>query len=116
MPTNRMQKFDELITRELAIELQSRFPDKIFSLTQVHVSKDLSFAKVWVSSVFEPEELVSSFKAEAKEIRSVLAKKIVARRVPSLYFVTDMTEEKAQKIENLISEIKNSEKNNDPVS
>lgn len=106
MATNRMQKFDELITRELSTELQQRFPDKIFSLTQVHVSKDLSFAKVWVSSIDEADKLVVYFQNYAKELRSILAKKIVARRVPSFYFVVDSTEEKAQKIEKLISSIK----------
>ncbi|MFA7253531.1 MAG: 30S ribosome-binding factor RbfA [Patescibacteria group bacterium] len=106
MVTNRMQKFDELVTRELANELRERFPDRFFSLTQVHVSKDLSFAKIWVSAVNDIDGLVKEFQLQAKDIRMVLSKRIVARRVPSLYFVADKTEEKAERIDKLLEEIK----------
>ena len=105
MVTNRMQKIDKLIFRELSSELLRLFPDRFFSLTQVHVSKDLSFAKVWVSSRVEPEKLVEEFQSIASDLRKTLAKKVIARRVPSLYFVADLTEEKAEKIDKLISEI-----------
>jgi len=101
-----MQKFDELVTRELANELRERFPDRFFSLTQVHVSKDLSFAKIWVSAVNDIDGLVKEFQLQAKDIRMVLSKRIVARRVPSLYFVADKTEEKAERIDKLLEEIK----------
>lgn len=105
MVTNRMQKFDELVLRELSEELRQRFPDKIFSLTQVHVSKDLSFCKVWVSAIIDVEKLVKAFQAQAADLRKVLSRKVVARRVPGFYFVSDLTEEKAQKIDKLINEI-----------
>jgi len=105
-----MQKFDELILRELSTLLQMRFPDQIFSLTQVHVSKDLSFAKVWVSTIKNHKELVHQFSQVAAELRKDLSKKVVARRVPNLYFVADLTEEKAESIDRLLNEIKVEEK------
>ncbi len=106
MVTERMQQFDELILREVSKELHKLFPDEFFSITQVHVSKDLSFAKLWISSVKDIDKIVKISQENASEIRTVLAKKIKARKVPRLYFVADLTEEKAQHIENLIKEIK----------
>lgn len=109
MATDRMLQFDELIKREVSKELARIFPDEIISVTQVHVSKDLSFAKVWISSYRNLDELVKHCKKVAPEIRKSLAKNVVARRVPSLYFVADKTEEKAGQIEKLLSKIKEKE-------
>jgi len=110
MVTTRMQKFDELILREVSLEVQKRFPSEIISITQVHVSKDLSFAKVWLSAVQNIDNTVKEAQKQSSEIRKALAKKIIARRVPNIHFVADKTEEHAQKIENLLSEIKDSDK------
>lgn len=101
-----MQKFDELILRELSLLVRAEFPERIFSITQVHVSKDLSFAKVWVSSVDDVEQLVKHFQDRAHRFRRDLAHNVIARRVPSLYFTADKTEEKASHIENLLRDIK----------
>lgn len=106
MPSNRIQKFDELIRREVSEELARLFPDDLISITQVHVSKDLAFAKLWVSSYKNIDEIAKKCKEAAPEIRKVLSKKVVARRVPSLYFVADKTEEKAGQIENILKSIK----------
>ena len=100
-----MHKFDELILRELSRALAEYFPEELVSITQVHVSKDLSFAKVWVSSVRDPEGVVKKFQDQAKELRKILSEKVKARRVPSLYFVSDLTEEKAARIDQLLKEI-----------
>ncbi len=110
MITDRMKKFDELVLKELSKELLERFPDLIFSLTQVHVSKDLSFAKIWVSSIEQPVELVEKFNQRAGDLRKTLSAKIVARRVPSLHFVVDDTEEKAAKIDQLFRELEKEKK------
>jgi ribosome-binding factor A len=103
-----MQQFDKLIMKEVSAELLMRFPDRILSITQVHVSKDLSFAKIWLSADSKIDDLVKSVQEESKAIRKVLSKNVVARRVPSLYFVADKTEEKAQHIEQILAKIKKS--------
>lgn len=104
-----MQKFDELILREVSLEIRERFPDEMISITQVHVSKDLAFAKIWLSAVSNIDGVVEQAQAQKSEIRKALARKIIARKVPNLYFVADKTGEHAQKIENLLSEIKDSD-------
>lgn len=106
MVTKRQQKFDELLLREISYLLHEIEPDNIFSITQVHISKDLSFAKVWVSIVSEGDEMIKNFQSHARAIRKELSLKIVARRVPSLYFVKDITEEQASKIDKLLGGLK----------
>lgn len=100
-----MQKFDELILREISRLLAELFSGEIVSVTQVHVSKDLSFAKVWLSSVGDIDALVKIANSNSKVLRHDLSKSVVARRVPNLYFVADKTEEKASKIDKLLKEI-----------
>lgn len=102
MPTNRMHKFDEVILRELSRIMLEYFPDIIVSVTQVHTSKDMSFAKVWLSSVDDVDLVVEKSQKKAGEFRSILANNVTARKVPRLYFVADKTEDKAAELENLI--------------
>lgn len=101
-----MQKFDELILREVSTELRSLFPEIIFSVTQVHVSKDLSFAKVWISVIGDADKFIKEARKHAAEMRNILAKRVIARRVPALYLVADKTVERAQKITELIEQTK----------
>ena len=101
-----MEQIDALIKRELASEIQRNFPDQIITVTQVHVTKDLAYAKVWIASPIDAVKALKSCQSIAKEMRKYLSKAVVARRVPSLHFVIDNTEEKASRIDALINEIK----------
>jgi len=106
MATERMQQIDALIKREIAVQLQGNFPDDFITVTQVHVTKDLEHAKVWVASPIDPQKAVTKCKSIAPELRRYLASKIVARKVPQIHFALDDTYEKAEKIDRLIEEIK----------
>jgi ribosome-binding factor A len=101
-----MEQIDSLIHRELAFEIRGYFPDDIITITQVHVTKDLSYAKVWITSPISSEKALKKCQKIAPELRKHLAKKIVARKVPSLHFVIDETFERASRINELIGEIK----------
>lgn len=107
-----MEKFDELIRRQLSVVINQMLPDSFISVTAVHVSKDLSFAKIWVSSTTEMESNIKRLKSLEPSIKTELANEIVARKIPKLYFVADTTEEEAQKIEKLISSIKTGNETN----
>ena len=109
MANDRMDQIDELVKREISVILQILFPDFIITVTQVKVSKDLGFSKVWISSNGDDTELLKLCKREAKEIRQKLAKKVVLRRVPYIQFVLDQTEKEADKIEKLFDKIKEEE-------
>lgn len=106
MTANRMDKVDELIKNEVSLLLREFFPEEIISVTQVKASKDFSYAKIWVSSVKNIDDTVKKCQTKSSEIRKELAEKIELRRIPSLHFVPDKTEDEADRIEKLIKEIK----------
>lgn len=106
MVVNRMEKIDELVRNEISLQIRELLPDRFISVTQVHVSKDLSYAKVWVSSVDKLEEIVKYCRQNSSLIKKNLAAKIQLRKIPSLNFVADNTENEADKIEKLIKSIK----------
>lgn len=106
MVVSRMEKIDELIKNQLSLEIRRLFPDQFFSVTQVRASKDLSYAKVWISAVDQLEEVVKLCQQNSNLIRRNLAKTIELRKMPQLHFVADKTEMEADKIEKLIKEIK----------
>lgn len=102
--TNRMDQIDKLIKQEISKEIQEIFYGSIISVTQVNVSKDLAYAKVWVSGV-NIDNLAKKCQENAPMIRQHLAKKLVLRKVPKLHFVEDLTEDKATKIERILENI-----------
>ncbi len=106
MVVSRMDKIDELIKNELSLEVRKLFPDLFISVTQVRVSKDLSYAKVWVSALDQTKEASDLCRKESKEIRKSLSGRVELRRIPKFHFVPDYTEEEASKIDKLIEETK----------
>lgn len=101
-----MRKFNELIRKQLSLIMNDILPESFISVTAVHVSKDKSFAKIWISSASQIETNLKRLQNLEPMIKTRLAKEIVARKIPKLHFVADRTEEEAQKIEKLISSIK----------
>ena len=82
--------------------------DCMFSVTHVDVTRDLRYAKVYIS-VYEEEKrqpMMKALKSAAGFIRHELAQKMNIRKIPELRFVYDDTIEKAQKIEELLKNAK----------
>jgi ribosome-binding factor A len=101
-----MEQFDALIKREVSTILQRIYTDYFITVTQVHVTKDLSYAKIWLSSPIDTDKAVEIAQSARKEIRQELSRKVIARKVPALNFVPDKTPENAARIEELVREIK----------
>lgn len=93
---NRAQRVGDLIQKSLAQILLTSMPDERFHLvtvTGVTLSRDLSYAKVYVSVLLEDkDEILKTMKAlnrAAKHIRYQLAKDVILRIVPELKFIYD---------------------------
>ena len=100
----------EIISRRLKNPLVT----EMFSVLRVDCSRDLSYAKVFVSVYSTNEEkkntTFNAIKADAKKIRYELAKVIRARTVPELNFVLDDSMEYGDKMDKLFKKINEGEK------
>ncbi|MBE5734564.1 MAG: 30S ribosome-binding factor RbfA [Clostridiales bacterium] len=100
----------EIITRRLKNPLIT----EMFSVLKVDSSRDLSYAKVYISVYSKDEQKkIATFNAissDAKKIRYELAKVIRARTVPELHFVLDDSMEYGDKMDKLFKSINEGEK------
>lgn len=80
---------------------------KSVTLTQVNVSKDLSYAKVYFTSISEltHKEIEKEMNEAAPFLRGKLAKVLEVRNIPELKFIYDESIEYANKIEKIITKI-----------
>jgi len=105
----RSTRVAEQIQRELAGMMSRVIEDKragMVTVTSVQVSKDLSHAKVFVSSLggsLPHAELVSQLQHASGFMRHELGHAMKLRIQPELRFVYDETEERAARLEALIA-------------
>jgi ribosome-binding factor A len=105
----RSTRVAEQIQRELASMMSRVIEDPragMVTVTGVEVSKDLSHAKVFVSSIggsLPNNDLVSSLQHASGFMRHELGRAMKLRIQPELRFVYDDTEERAARLEALIA-------------
>ncbi|AHI52741.1 30S ribosome-binding factor RbfA [Spiroplasma culicicola] len=109
----KLERAQSTILRELNLILQREFPDSEFvnsiSVHEVRLTNDMSQAKVYYSSMDSEANLgdiEEELKEYAKEIRMLLASRVEMRSVPELKFEYDKSLENANKIEEILKEIK----------
>ena len=107
-------EFQKEIYEIISRRLKNPLVTEMFSILRVDCSRDLSYAKVYVS-VYSTDEnkKKATFQAivsDAKKIRYELAKVIRARTVPELNFVLDDSMEYGDKMEKLFKSINEGEK------
>lgn len=95
----RNQRMGEVLQRELAVIIQQEAKDPrldMITISDVEVSSDLSYAKVYVTifNAKNEERIAENIKVLNKMagfLRSLLGKRIKARTVPQLKFIYDAT-------------------------
>jgi ribosome-binding factor A len=106
----RSSRLAEQIQRDLSdlIRLEVRDPRVgLVTVTEVDVSRDLSHAKIYVTSLAGREQAEQSLQAlqhAAGFLRSRLAQSLKARTVPELHFTYDESVERGIKLSRLIDE------------
>jgi ribosome-binding factor A len=110
--SHRMERVNTQIKREISelIQREVRDPrlDEFISVTEVSVSPDLRYARVYVSSVGGQEketQILGALNSASGFLRSELAKNIRLRRMPELHFQWDNSIEKGDRILRLIDEV-----------
>ena len=112
----RPERVAHLMRRELADILRNKLRDprlsQWVSVTDVEVTDDLSFAKVFVSILPEGEErelALELLQGAAGYIRRELAPRLSLRDVPDLRFKLDSSIERGARVEELLKKIERGE-------
>ena len=96
------------IQRELSNILLLDAKDEDFknvTITAVDVTNDLSFAKVYFTTLDDREHVEHDLNNAAGFFRSLLAERLIMRHTPELRFIFDESIEYGQKIEKIIEEL-----------
>lgn len=108
--SKRTEQVGDLIHRVLAEALLKDIADprlKLISITAVEVSRDLSYATVFISSLGDDASILDAFKALEKAagfLRRAVAKASDLRVVPQLRFKHDASTAYAAKMSELIDQ------------
>jgi len=110
MESTRQNKISRLLQRDLGDifqqESRSKFKGAMITVTKVHVSKDLSVAKVYLSlfATADKDGLLEDIRNHIKDIRYKLGQRIgrQVRAVPELQFYLDDSLDYIENIEKLL--------------
>ncbi len=93
----------EIMERELSLK-----PGVIITIPKVDTSKDLRYARMFISVFPESETqyVTQTLKKELSGIQRKLYTKLYMRPMPKLAFEIDTTEQEADKVEKLLLELK----------
>ncbi len=105
---NKQERIPALIKKNIAEIIQFQLHDPrlgFISIPEVKVSKDFSYAKIYVSFIKEEDEQIGlEILNNAKGfIRSELAARMDTRRVPELTFILDEGYKKEERINELLN-------------
>ncbi|MFA1014043.1 30S ribosome-binding factor RbfA [Dubosiella newyorkensis] len=115
MATVKQDRMDSILTKEISRILQFELKNPklgFVTVTDVHCTRDMSQAKVYVSFLGQQERNDAGMKILNQSkgfIRSTIAKNVKMRKVPELIFVQDTSLEQGRKIEKIIQEINEKE-------
>ena len=116
MPNYRMDRVSEDIMRELTAILRTvkdpRVTGSMISIVRVDVTRDLSYATVYISSmsgIDAAKEAVKGLKSAAGYMRRELGMALKLRHTPELRFVADDSIEYSSNIAAMINKISKTE-------
>jgi ribosome-binding factor A len=112
MPANRRQdQLGQVIARELSDLMRLRMKDPrigFASITAVEVTRDLSYAKVFVSVMGTPEEqreTMRGLRHAAGFLRHELAQRLTVRHVPEITFQLDESIARGARVIELLNQV-----------
>ena len=123
MDNKRQAQFSRLIQKEMSeiflFDGKAIFGKQFISVSQVRVSPDLGYVKIYLSFMNdkEPEKVLMLIREHSKELRTKLAARIKnqVRKIPELEFFYDDTMDYVEKIDKLFDEINAQPKSKDEV-
>ena len=115
--TYRVERLNSFLRQEISDIVQRYIKDPrlgtFVSVTTVEISKDMRYAKVFISrygSDLEKADTLKALESASGYIRHELGERMKTRRIPELSFRLDNTMEKAAKVLKIINDISSEEK------
>ena len=113
MPSEiRMKRIQDQMQRVLTEILETKVNDPRVAgvyITDVSVDRELDYATIYVSSLAgnaDAKEMLEGLRNASGFIRYTLSQEIELRKMPELRFAWDNTPERAERIEELLAEIR----------
>jgi len=112
MDTKRSERLGDLLLDFVSRLLSREINDPrvgVVTLTGAEVSRDLKYARIYFSSLGGEEaraDVLSGLKSTTGFIRAKIGREMKLRFVPTIEFVYDDTQGKAQRIEQLLQQVK----------
>ena len=115
--TYRVERLNSFLRQEISDIVQRYVKDprlgSFVSVTSVEITKDMRYAKIFISRYGTDQEKADTIKAlesASGYIRHELGERMKTRRIPELSFRLDNTMEKAAKVLKIIDDISTEEK------
>lgn len=115
MSVDRMLRVNSLIKRELCVLIDNHRKETgsaLITVTDVEVSRDLKYAKVFVSIMNEKqkkENIIAQLQALSPYFFREISRVITLKSIPKLQFVLDTTAERSSRVFSLLEQIKKEE-------
>ena len=114
MKNNKLSRLNHTMIREISYTLETEVKDKhikFVTITDVRVTNDLSFAKVYFTVLNDNyrDSTIKALKQAKGFIRKQIAERIELRHIPELDFIYDESIEYGNKIEEDIKRIHESQ-------
>jgi ribosome-binding factor A len=112
----RPEKVAHLMRREVADILERKVRDPRISttvtVTDVEVTKDLSFARIYVTVMGDPavrEQVMKGLAAAIGFVRHEVGERLTLREVPEMRFIYDTSLDRGQRVDDLLRKIERGE-------
>lgn len=103
--TEKLKKINSKIQIELSYVILEKYPQYIFSITDISTDSDLETSEVFIAVSEDADKLVDLLNKNSRSIRYELAKRINFRKTPNLKFYTDNSGDNYNRISELLSKI-----------
>ena len=83
----------------------TKFPDVRFEITEVKVSKDLRFAKIFLIHNISNEQFKEFNKLYLKEIQNLMARTLTSKYTPKVSLIFDQSFQESLKVQSLLDKL-----------
>jgi ribosome-binding factor A len=111
----KIDRLNNTFAREISKIIHDEIKDKdigFVTITEVRITNDLSFAKVYITTLDnDRDKVLKALNKASGFIRSLLCDRVDVRKMPEIHFIYDESIEYGKKIEDIIERINNEKEN-----